>query len=58
MIIRGLEVKQGKRIEAVEGILKDIRARVNVEDVKRIGGEKKVEREMVLVKLSNKEQRG
>lgn len=58
VIIRGLEVKQGTRIEAVEGILKDIGARVNVEDVKRIGGDKEEGREMVRVKLSNEEQRG
>jgi len=57
IIIRGLEIKKGKRRETAEEILGMIGARVVVRQVIRIGGDKEKGREMVLVKLENEEQR-
>lgn len=46
-------MKKGKRIEAVEGILKILG--VGIEEIKKLG--EKSTREMVLVKLGSEEQR-
>ena len=57
VIIRGLEVKEGKRREAVEEVLKVIGARGNIEEIKRVAGDREKDREMVLVRMRNEEQR-
>lgn len=50
IIIRGLEVKEGKRREAVEETFERIEVRVQIEEVKSLGGDKDKGREVVWVK--------
>lgn len=57
LLIRGLRVKEGKRKEAVEEIMRDIGAEVEVEEVKRLGGNGKEGKEVVWVKLRDERQR-
>lgn len=57
IIIKRLEVREGGRREIVEGVIKNIEVEVEIEEVKRIGGDRKRERKMVLVKLENEEQK-
>lgn len=59
VIIKGIEVKEGGRRERVEKILGEIGAKVEIEEVRRIGGVGEMGRdgEMVLVKLGNEEQK-
>lgn len=47
IIIRELEVKEGKRREAVEETFERIEVRVEIEEVKRLGGDKDKGREVV-----------
>lgn len=54
VIIKGVEIKEGKRREAVEKVLEIIKARVEVREVKRVGDR---EGEMILVRLGSGEQR-
>ncbi|EFN69120.1 hypothetical protein EAG_14835 [Camponotus floridanus] len=53
IIIRGLEVKGGRRREAVEEIFERIEVRAEIEEVKRLGGNKDKERELVWEKGEN-----
>lgn len=55
IIIKGMEEKEEKRRETVEGIIKDIEVKVDIREI--IGGDRKKVREMVIVKLRNKEQK-
>lgn len=60
IIIRGMEVKEGRRKEVIEGIIKDIGADVRVKEIKRLGGEKierEKDRKMVWLRLEDEEQR-
>lgn len=57
VIMKGVEVKEGKRREAVERVLDFIGARVDVEEVKKIGRDGEKEGEMILVRLGNEEQK-
>lgn len=54
-LIKGLEVKEGKRREAVELIMKAMGVEIEMKEVRRIGGEG--EREMVLVGTGGEEQK-
>lgn len=53
MIMKGVEVKEGKRREAVKRVLDLIGARVDVGEIKRIERDEDREGEMILVKLEN-----
>jgi len=55
ILIKGLVTREGKRKEAVKEILKIIEVKVDIIEVKRIGGER--EREMVVVRMGSKEQK-
>jgi len=55
IIIRGLEVKEGKRREKVEEVMERIGARVKVEEVRKLGGGGLVE--TVWVRLEGEEQK-
>lgn len=54
MIIKGVEVKKGRRKEEVERILDAIGAKVEIKEIRRIGeGTEKGKEEMLLVKNRN-----
>lgn len=57
VVIRGVEVKERKREEAVEEILKCIGAKAKIEEVKRLGRGRDGERETIWVRLQNEEQK-
>jgi len=57
VIIRGLEVKEGKRKEAVEKILKEIGVKMEVKKIWRISGDREKEREAVGVKIEEEGKR-
>jgi len=57
VIIRGLEVKEGKRKEAVEEILKEIGVEVEVKEIWRISGDREKGREAVGVKIEEEGKR-
>lgn len=57
IIIKGLEVKEGKRREAVKETFKRIKMRAEIEEVKRLGGDKDKGREVVWVRLGNEVQK-
>lgn len=54
MVMKGMEVKKGRR-EAVEEILGVTGVKVNVQEVRRSGGNAEKGREMVLVTLRDEE---
>lgn len=56
IIIKKVEVKEGKRKEAVEEILKALGVKVDMKEVKKLGEEGKG-REMLLVKLKEEKQK-
>lgn len=56
ILIKGMEVREERRKE-MEETMERIRAKVSVEEVRRIGGDKEKDRETVLVRLENEEQR-
>lgn len=58
IVINGVEVNNGRRREAVEEIMRLIGVKVEIQEIRRIGGrEEKGKGEMLLVRLKNKEQR-
>lgn len=57
LIIKGLEVRERKRKEAVEGLMKDIGAEVKIEEIWRIAKDRGREREIVEIKMENEEKR-
>lgn len=57
IIIRGVTVKEGKRREAVEGLFREIGAKVTVKGVKRIGEVNRKGKEMIWVRLEDEGQR-
>lgn len=56
-MIKGVRITGGKRKEAVEGIIRDIGAKVKVEEIKRIKGNEDEGTEMLWVRLENEGQR-
>ncbi|GAB1869444.1 hypothetical protein CAJAP_10523 [Camponotus japonicus] len=58
IIIRGLKVESGKRRKKVEELMKEIVARVDIVETKKIGEDREKGREMVWVRLRDEEQRG
>lgn len=52
-----MEVREGKRKEAVEKILEIIEVKVKIKEIKNIRGEAVRRKKMILVKLGDKEQR-
>lgn len=57
IIIKRVEVRNGKRKEAVEEILEKIGVKVEIKEIKRIRGGMEDTEEMVLVKLEDQEQK-
>jgi len=57
LIVRGLEVKEEKRIEAVEELMNRIGVELKVREVWKITGEKEKGREMVGIKVEEGEKR-
>lgn len=57
IIIKGLEVREGKRREAVKEVLRKVGVDVEIEEIRRVGGGIKDRREMVLVKIAKEEQK-
>ncbi|RLU19487.1 hypothetical protein DMN91_008044 [Ooceraea biroi] len=57
VVMREVEVKEGKRVEAVREVLERIGAKGEMVECRRIGGDKGKGRERILVKLSNEEQK-
>lgn len=57
VILKGVEVKDGKRKKAVEEILKVLKVKAEMEKIRRLGGEEGKNGEMLLVKLKGEEQK-
>lgn len=57
VIIKEVEVKEGKRREAVERKLGIVGTKMGIQEIKRIGREGDKEGEMILVKLRNEKQK-
>ncbi|XP_011859447.1 PREDICTED: golgin subfamily A member 6-like protein 22, partial [Vollenhovia emeryi] len=57
VVIRGLEVKEGKRREEVEKIIQKIKTEVEIEEMRKVGSGGGGEGEMVVVKLAKEEQK-
>lgn len=57
VIIRVIEVKEGRRKEAVEEIMKIIGVELKVDKVWKIAGERKIERETVGIRMEKKEKK-
>lgn len=57
VITKEMEVSEGRRKEMAEEIIKRTGAKVSIEEVRRIGGDKEKDRETVLVRLGSEEQR-
>lgn len=55
IILKGVEVKEGKRREAVEEVFKVLGVRAEMEEIKKLGGVER--RAMLLVKLKGEEQK-
>lgn len=57
ILIRGMEVRKGRRKKMAEKTMERIGAKVSIEVVRRIGGGREKDKETVLVRLGNEEQR-
>lgn len=57
ILIRGIEVKDGKRREAVEEIFKLLEIKADIREIKGLGGEMGKGKKMLLIKLGCEEQR-
>lgn len=57
IIIKGLEEREGKRMEVVERLLRDIGVSVKIKELKKIRGNKDKKKEMIVIKLGSKEQK-
>jgi len=57
LIIRGLEVKEGKRKEAVDELMKVIGVDTEIKEVWRVVAEKEKGKEMVGIRIENTEKR-
>lgn len=57
VIVRRIEMKEGRKQEAVEKMLRIMEARVKIKEIRKLGGEKDKRWEIILMKLENEEQR-
>ncbi|XP_067208444.1 golgin subfamily A member 6-like protein 25 [Linepithema humile] len=57
LVIKGIEVKEGKRKEAIEGLMKDIGAEVKIEETWKIAENRDKGREIVGIRIENEEKR-
>ncbi|KAL6420868.1 hypothetical protein ACFW04_014384 [Cataglyphis niger] len=57
VLIKGVEIKEGRRKVAVEELLGSIGVKAEIEEVRKIGGDGKGGRQMIIVRLKNEEQR-
>ncbi|XP_067208522.1 golgin subfamily A member 6-like protein 22 [Linepithema humile] len=57
LVIKGIEVKEGKRKEAVEGLMKDIGAEVKIEETWKIAEDRDKGREIVGIRIESEEKR-
>lgn len=57
IVIKGIKVKEGKRREVVEEMMKDIGMKVKIEEIRRLKGNEEGETEMIWVRLESEEQR-
>src|SRR5436190_9747800 len=57
IVVRGLEVREGKRREGAEKLLKDIEAKVEIMEVKKVGEDREKGSEMVIIRLGSEEQK-
>lgn len=57
MILKGEEVKEGKRRDAAEEIFKLVGVKVEIKEVRRVGEIREDGKEILLVKLGNEEQK-
>lgn len=57
IVIKGIKITKGKRREVVEKMMKDIGAKVKVEEIRRLKGNKEEGTQMIWVRLENAEQR-
>lgn len=57
IVIKKIKVKEGKRREVVEEMMKDIGMKVKIEEIRRLKGNEEGETEMIWVRLESEEQR-
>lgn len=57
IVIREIGVKEGKRKEAVEGIMRDIGVKAEVEEIRKIKENAEKDTRIIWVKLENEEQK-
>lgn len=57
IVIKGIKVKEGKRREVVEEMMKDIGMKVKIEEIRRLKGNEEGETEMIWVRLESEKQR-
>ncbi|XP_029159140.1 uncharacterized protein PF11_0207-like [Nylanderia fulva] len=57
IVIKGLLVKEGKRREGAEKLLEEIEARARIMKIRKIGEDREMGREMVVVELEKEEQK-
>lgn len=55
IVIEGMEEKEERRRQIVEGIIKDIGVEAEIEEIKKVGGDREKGRETVIVKLRREE---
>lgn len=56
-MVKGVEIKKGKRKEAIEEIIKIVEVKIDIKKIKRLGKDIKTGKETILVKLENEEQK-
>lgn len=57
LVIKGIEVKEGRKKKAVEGLMKDIGAEVKIEETWKIAEDRDKGREIVRIRIENEEKR-
>ncbi|KAL6416393.1 hypothetical protein ACFW04_011573 [Cataglyphis niger] len=57
VLIKGVEVKEGKRRVAVEELFDSIGIKAEIEEVRKIGGSVEEGREMMVIRLKNEDQK-
>lgn len=57
IILKEVEVKDGKRREVVEKVLKIIGVTADIEEIRKLGEEEGKSKEMLLLKLRDEEQK-
>lgn len=56
-MVKGIEIKKGKRKEAIEEIIKIVEIKIDIKKIKRLGKDTKTGKETIIVKLENEEQK-